>query len=183
MNNHKRIVIVSGAPGTGKTSVTRMLAEESLCDCAVHLQVDDFWQCIRKGYTYPWLHNSGDQNETVVNAVAAGAVIFAKNGYEVFVDGAIGPWFLTPWIKIAKKGVDVRYIILRPDEKSTVFRAANRQQRDYFPLNTDIVKDVWNSFNDLGRYEAHVLDTTGQAIEESVAVIQKMLHENNFCIT
>ena len=39
--------------------------------------------------------------------------------YEVYVDGIIGPWFLKPWIQLARAGMDVRYIVLRPDEPTT----------------------------------------------------------------
>lgn len=185
-NNKKvkfaRIVIISGSPGTGKTTLSEKLAESSTYDKAVHIEVDDFWQCIRKGYIYPWLDGSGDQNETVVKSVAASAKRYSKSGYEVFVAGTIGPWFLKPWIKIAKKGVDVRYIVLRPDQETTVIRATERQQRDFFPLNIELIKDLWNSFTDIDKYESHFLNTTGQTVDESVSVIHKMLLEGSFRI-
>ena len=178
----KRIVIISGSPGTGKTSISQILAENSVYDRAVNIRVDDFWQYICKGYIHPWLSNSGDQNETVVESVAESAKRFSKDGYDVFVDGAIRPWFLKPWIRMAKNGFDVRYILLRPNEDTTVIRATIRQQNEYFPLNVKIIKDLWDSFNNLGKYESHVVDTTGQTLEESAAIIQKMLFENNFRI-
>ncbi len=37
-----RIVLVSGSPGSGKTTLSRMLAERSAEDCAVHIHTDDF---------------------------------------------------------------------------------------------------------------------------------------------
>ena len=191
-----RIVIISGSPGTGKTTLSRILAENSTYEKAVNIHLDDFWEYIRKGYIQPWLDGSGDQNETVVEAVAASAKKFSESGYEIYVDGAIGPWFLKPWLKIAKKGVDVRYIVLRPDEETTVARVIKRQwqnvnyenaedfrqESDYFPLTYEVVKDLWTSFTGLGIYESHVVDTTGQTVEESAAVIQKTLAENAFRI-
>jgi hypothetical protein len=115
-----RIVLISGSPGTGKTSISRILAETSDYACAVHIHTDDFYQYIRKGYVSPWLNGAGDQNETVIESVVVSAKRFSAGGYEVFVDGVIGPWFLEPWIDIAKEGVDVRYIVLRPSEQETV---------------------------------------------------------------
>jgi len=172
-----RIVIISGATGTGKTSISRILAENSTYDKAVHIHTDDFYEYIRKGYIAPWLNGSGDQNETMIESVAASARSFSAGGYEVYVDGVIGPWFLEPWRKIAEEGVDVRYIVLRPDEKATILRAANREQRDYFPLNSEIVKNVWLSLSDLGIYESNAIDTTNQTVDESITLIQKMLLE------
>jgi cytidylate kinase len=180
--NFTRIVIISGSPGTGKTTISRMLAENSIYDKAVHIEVDDFWQCIRKGYINPWLNNSGEQNETVVESVAVSAKRYSKSGYEVWVAGTIGPWFLKPWIRMAENGIDVRYIVLRPNKETTVIRATERQQREFFPLNAEIIENLWISFTNLGKYESHVLDTTGQTIDESVMAIQKMLLENNFRI-
>jgi cytidylate kinase len=175
-----RIVVISGAPGTGKTSVSRILAENSTYDRAVHIHTDDFYQYIRKGYISPWLDGSGDQNNTMIEAAAASAKRFSAGGYEVFVDGVIGPWFLKPWIQISEEGIDVRYIVLRPSEQTTVLRVNNREQNEYFPLSDEVVKNLWRSFTDLGKYESHVLDTTAQTVVESAAHIQKMLLEENF---
>ena len=177
-----RIILISGSPGTGKTSVSQILSEQSASDRAVLIHVDDFWQCICKGYVYPWLENAGIQNDAVIEAVAASAKIFAENGYEVYVEGTIGPWYLEPWEKMAEGGIDVRYVILRPDEDAAVSRAAARRQREHFPLGVDIIRGVWRSFNNLGRYESHVVDTTGQTVDESAAVVQKRLAEKGFCL-
>lgn len=175
-----RIVIVSGATGTGKTSIARILAESSACEYTAHIHTDDFYEYIRKGFAYPWEGETGHQNETVMAAAAACAKSYSARGYEVFVDGVIGPWFLHPWLEIAQAGVDVRYVLLRPSEQATIARAAERQQRAAFPLTPEIVSEVWRSLSDLGRYEAHAVDTTGQSIDESVLLIQGRLQEGAF---
>ena len=175
-----RIVIISGACGTGKSSSSRLLAEKSPYDCAVHIHSDDFYQYIRKGYIAPWLEGSGKQNEIMIEAVAASAERFSAGGYEVFVDGTIGTWFLEPWEKIAAKGVDVRYVILRPDEQATILRATEREQKADFPLSYEVIKNIWRSFSDLGQYEANVVDTTDQTVEESIALIQERLQAGEF---
>lgn len=69
---------------------------------------------------------------------------------------------------------------MRPDEETTISRALERTQRDYFPLNRDDIKNVWNSLSDLDKYESNVVDTTAQTIDESMVYIQKMLQANAF---
>lgn len=178
----EKIVLISGACGTGKSTISRILAEKSSCTQTVHMHTDDFYQYIRKGYTAPWLDGSGDQNETVVEAAAASAARFAAGGYEVYVDGVIGPWFLQPWLSLAKTGLDVRYFVLRPDEQSTIRRAAEREQRAEFPLDSNAVQKMWRMFADLGRYEANVVDTTSQTVTESAGLIQNFLSGEAFHI-
>ena len=82
-----RIVVISGSPGTGKTTISRILAENSTHEKAVYIEVDDFWQYIRKGYIHPWEGGggAGNQNETVIESAAASAKRFSEGGYEVFV--------------------------------------------------------------------------------------------------
>ena len=177
-----RIVIISGSPGTGKTSISRLLAENSTYEKAANIHVDDFWQYIRKGYIHPWLSDSGDQNQIVVECLTASAERFAAGDYEVIVDGAIGIWFLEPWLDLAKKGFDVRYIMLRPDEQATISRVINREQNANFPLTIQVIKDLWEDFSNLGEYESHKIDTTDLTADETAEMIEKMLAEGEFII-
>ena len=92
-----RIVILSGPPGAGKSTAARALAERSDLARAVHFHTDDFYGYIRKGYVDPWLPEASHQNEVIANALVAVSGAYAAGGYEVFVDGIVGPWLLAPW--------------------------------------------------------------------------------------
>ena len=118
----------------------------------------------------------------MIESVAASAKRFSQGGYEVFVDGVITPNFLTSWIKIAEEGIDVRYIVLRPSEQITVTRASEREQNIYYPLESEVVRKVWNFFSELGKYESHSIDTSTHTVDESATLIEKNLHEGSFRI-
>ena len=66
-----KIVLMSGPCGTGKTTISRILAENSPAQQTVHMHTDDFYSYIRRGYIEPWRDGSGDQNDTVISAAAA----------------------------------------------------------------------------------------------------------------
>ena len=177
-----RTVIISGAAGTGKTTLSKILAENSTYDCAVHIQTDDFNDYIRKGFISPWLDGTRNQNETVIESIVASAKRFSQGGYEIYVDGVVTPRYLAPWIKMANEGFDVRYIILRPNELITVRRAAEREQNLHYPLEPEFVKKIWHFFSELDQYESHVIDTSKHTLNESVILIQKKLLDNAFRI-
>ena len=57
-----RIVIVAGAPGTGKSTVSAIIAEESDMEKSVYMHTDDFYHYLRKGAIPPHLPESNEQN-------------------------------------------------------------------------------------------------------------------------
>ena len=173
--NSKRIIIISGSPGSGKSSVSLRLAECSASEFVIRMHTDDFYSYIRKGYISPWLSEASEQNTVIIESFVASVERLASGGYEVIVDGVLGPWFLEPWFKLAQDGFDVRYIILRPSEQIAVSRATKRKEG---LKDVDAIKHMWQCFSDLELYEPYAIDTSNQNIEETVSLIQKLLEEN-----
>ena len=50
-----RILIVTGSPGTGKTTAAALLAKETDLKASVHMHTDDFYHYLSKGYIAPHL--------------------------------------------------------------------------------------------------------------------------------
>ena len=149
-------------------------------DRAVNMHTDVFYSYFKKGYIEPWMYGSADQNETVVGAAAACAEAYARGGFEVYVDGVIGPWFIDLWKKPVQNGLDVRYVILRPGRAETVRRGLAREARTEFPLTEQVFMDMWDMFAELGDYEAHAVNTGGQTAEETAIYLKESLLAGEF---
>jgi predicted kinase len=175
-----RIIIVSGPPGAGKSTVARGLAESDASALAMHMHTDDMYAYVRKGFIPPWRPESQAQNVVLMKAMAASAAICARGGYAVFVDGIVGPWFLDPWLAAARThALDLRYIVLRPDEAETVARATARTAPGAM-TDAAVVRQMCQAFAAFPPPPGHFIDTTGQTADETVARVAAGLDAGDF---
>lgn len=168
------ILVISGSPGTGKTTTASIIASNLIK--SVNLHTDDFYHYLCGGAIPPHLPESEEQNFIVIEAFLETAKRFARGGYDVIVDGIVGPWFLEPWIKAARDGYMVHYIILRASKDETMKRAIGRMKLDQ-ETNMELVDVMWEQFHHLERYEANVINTTNQSIEQTVAIIMERVQK------
>ena len=169
-----RIVVITGSPGTGKTTTASIVAKESSYKKSVHMHTDDFYHYLSKGAIPPYLPESQEQNLIVIEAFLEAAKRYARGGYDVIVDGIIGPWFLEPWQNIVQDAYEVHYIILRASKEVTMRRALNRSKLDQ-ETNTKVVEIMWDQFNHLGAYESYVIDTTHDSLSDTVAKLKEAI--------
>lgn len=169
-----RIIIITGSPGTGKTTTAAIVARESSMEKSVHMHTDDFYHYLCKGAIPPHLPESNEQNLIVIEATIESAKRYARGGYDVIVDGIVGPWFLEPWLKIVHDGCEVHYIILRASKEETMQRAINRSKEDK-EKNIELVDVMWGQFNNLAGYEQNVIDTTDCSMMDTVSAIKEKI--------
>jgi chloramphenicol 3-O-phosphotransferase len=81
------IVLITGPPGSGKSTVARLVAERF--DPALSIESDWFWTTIVHGQVAPWLPDADAQNRTVLRTCAAAAAELARGGYPLVMNGPI----------------------------------------------------------------------------------------------
>lgn len=175
------VLLLTGPSGSGKTTVARLVATDAARP-TVHVTTDEFFRAIRTGFIPPYLPESQRQNVVVVDAIVAAVAVFADGGYDVVVDGVIGPWFLPPYrAAAAEREWRMSYVVLRPDLATTLERGQARGGVEL--TDTEALTGLHGAFADLGELERHVIDTTRLDAAQTAAEVRKAVAEGTYLLS
>jgi chloramphenicol 3-O-phosphotransferase len=162
------VIILTGPPAAGKTTVAELVASDA-AGPTIHLVTDSFYRSIRTGFVLPYLPESRRQNEVVIDAIVAAVTAFARGGYDVVVDGIVGPWFLGPFRAAAERDhLQLSYVVLRPTLEATLSRARERAADEL--KDVDAITGLYEAFTELDELERHVIDTSD--LDESRTAVE-----------
>lgn len=169
------LTIVSGSPGAGKTTISRELAKRA--PRGVNIESDEYYYVI-VDLIAPSTPEAREQNDTVITAVTRAARAYFEGGYDVVVDGVIGPWYLPLFVR-ELGGADFDYIVLRTTLDNALERVAERNA----PEMDKIVRKMHAAFADLGPHEHHVVETDNRAFDEIISEIARRQTSREFRIS
>jgi len=146
------LLVVTGPPGAGKSTVARLLVERT--DPSVLVEGDTFFGFLATGAIAPWLPASDRQNEIVTQAAGAAAGRFAAEGYDTVYDGVVGAWFL-PTFLAATGLAGLDYVVLLPSVDVCLERVRTRVGHGF--SDADATRHMHRGFSGADLPDRHVL--------------------------
>jgi len=172
------LLILTGPPGAGKTTVGRLIASGSPRSACIHS--DWLWTTIVNGGIPPWERAADTQNRAMIRAAAAAAVRVANAGFTTVLDGIVGPWHFEPLREeLTACRVGVHYAVLRPDGDTRLLRARARvleavEHGDALTEEAPI-RRMWDQFSRLGPVERYVIDSSEADPAHTAALLRERI--------
>ena len=182
-----QVILLSGPPGAGKTSVAEALCERF--DRMVHVEVDDLRHWVKAGYRHPWAgdHQAAEQLELAAREAAAIAREAIAMRYSVVITDVALPQQAALYRELlGRLPVPAHIVTLLPSLEVTLARDAERRTsipervRPLHRLFTDAVAE--------GTLPGVVLDTspdsgppqTADRVQDLVARGLALMHASHW---
>jgi predicted kinase len=176
------LLLLTGSPGSGKTTVAPLLADRQ--EPSVCLDLDWFFSKLRRGVVAPWQTEAHRQNRVVLTAAAEAATAFATGGYFTVAEGILYPFMLDLIVAASEpRGVTLNYAVLGAPLGVVQHRVQARRSEPAHAgalADGDVVDDLWTQFEAHGVAERHRVDVGDGSPHEVAREVDRRLQEGDF---
>ncbi len=155
------LLVVSGPPGSGKSTIGALLADRMSPSALI--EGDAFFRFLRNGMIEPWRVEARAQNEAIMRIQATTASRYRSAGYETVYDGVVGPWFLDTFTAAAGA---FDYVVLMPPIQTCLDRITTRVDHEFDDATG--TRSLHDQFADTCTVDlrAHVFDSSSGSPQE-----------------
>ena len=168
------LVVVTGPPGAGKSSVSEELAKRWKPSALV--PGDAFFGMIKRGYILPWLPQAQHQNAVIIEAAAVAAGRLCEICFVVY-EGVVGPWLLPTFVR-ATGLADLHYVALLPPLDVCIERVRSRVGHGF--SDPAVTRDLHRQFAAAAIDARHVIKESDRHPAELAEMIKGELDRGTF---
>lgn len=160
------LLVVSGPPGAGKSTVARLLAAR--LEPSALVEGDDFYRFLCNGAIEPWKREARRQNQIITSIEAATAGRYVIGGYHTVFDGVLGPWFIERFTAAAAVPVD--YAVVLPSVEACLARIRTRVAHGFH--DEAAARSMHEQFIPGAIDDRHLIDSTSLTAEQTADEIE-----------
>ncbi len=171
------IFLLTGTPGSGKSSVARALLGGF--EFGLHLPVDDLREFVVSGIAHPvptWTEETGQQFRLARENAVTTAMLYASNGFAVVIDDVISSDDVSGLFEAPLAEFDFHKILLQSRLEVALERSRTRTTKNFDPsFLEEPIRNIhtWMSAQELPKDWLR-LDSSELNLEQTVDVIVEL---------
>lgn len=164
MNTNTTVILVSGSPGTGKTTLAARISE-NMNEVCVHIEGDMLYNMVKKG----WVHPCDDYDKFFLNILWDNIVSLIKNFTKYNINVVVD--------HIKNSEINIKVVIVSSNIDTIIKRDKQRSGVAY--VGEERIRQIAEDFNSDIIPERYILENDDANLDELVNTI---LNESRFIV-